>query len=350
MKILLVSPKMEKPNGGIATWTNIYLDSCSDVGIEPFVLNTEPIGKRADNGNAKRNFLDEIVRTRRIFKDLRALLKRDTYDVAHINSSCGKFGLIRDYMVAKRIKEKQPNTKIVLHFHCDVPYQVKNKTSEKYLQKLLGISDKNLVLCENSKKYLEEKFSAESIKVPNFVNEDIVTKGCREVSASIKKAFFVGRISTAKGAREIYEIANRFPEISFELAGNVSVQVTEWKKPDNIILLGLLSHSDVLAKMDEADIFLFPTHSEGFSMALAEAMSRGLPTVTTDVGANKDMIEYKGGVIVSVGDVDAMQNAINSIIEKNVREQMSKWSVQKVRDCYLTQRVMKSFAEIYKEC
>lgn len=85
-------------------------------------------------------------------------------------------------------------------------------------------------------------------------------------------------------------------------------------------------------------------------MALAEAMSRGLPTVTTDVGANKDMIEYKGGVIVSVGDVDAMQNAINSIMEKNVREQMSKWSVQKVRDCYLTQTVMKSFAEIYKEC
>ena len=116
MKVLLVSPKMEKSNGGIATWTNIYLDSCSDAGIEPFVLNTEPIGKRASNGAAKRNLLDEIVRTRRIFKNLRSLLRESAYDVAHVNSSCGKFGLIRDYMVAKRIKKKQPNIKIVLHF------------------------------------------------------------------------------------------------------------------------------------------------------------------------------------------------------------------------------------------
>ena len=83
-------------------------------------------------------------------------------------------------------------------------------------------------------------------------------------------------------------------------------------------------------------------------MALAEAMARGLPAVTTDVGANKDMLEDKGGKVVKVSDIDAMQNAINDCSPKEVREQMSSWSITKVKTHYLTQKVMELFEEIYK--
>lgn len=348
MKVLLVSPKMKKSNGGIATWTNIYLTSCSDVGIDAAVLNTEPIGARAVNGSAKRNLIDEIVRTKGIFKSLKTLLKKDKYDVAHINTSCGKFGLIRDYMVAKKIRRKQPSVKIISHFHCDIPYQIHGKISEKYLSKLLAVSDKNLVLCENSKLYLKNKFSCESLKVPNFVDESLLAQNTKIINENIKKLFFVGRVSVAKGAKEIYELARRFPDFDFELVGAVSPDVSDWKKPENVHLLGLMPHEEVLKKMDEADLFLFPTHTEGFSMALAEAMARGLPTVTTDVGANKDMLEDKGGKVVKVGDIDAMQRAINECLPLEVRAQMSSWSIRKVKDFYLTPEVMKNFTEIYK--
>ena len=50
MKVLLVSPQMEKSNGEIATWTNIYLAHCSENNIEPTVLNTATVGARAKNG------------------------------------------------------------------------------------------------------------------------------------------------------------------------------------------------------------------------------------------------------------------------------------------------------------
>ena len=101
--------------------------------------------------------------------------------------------------------------------------------------------------------------------------------------------------------------------------------------------------------MDEADIFIFPTHSEGFSMALAEAMSRGLPAVATDVGANKDMLEDNGGVVVNVRDIDAMEKAITSISDGRSRYEMSCWSLKKVRDLYETNEVMKLFTKIYKD-
>ena len=75
MKVLLVSPKMENPNGGIAVWTDIYLNHIEKVGVDCDLLNIAPMGKRAVNGNAKRNFFVEIKRTLRIFKNLSELEK-----------------------------------------------------------------------------------------------------------------------------------------------------------------------------------------------------------------------------------------------------------------------------------
>ena len=84
----------------------------------------------------------------------------------------------------------------------------------------------------------------------------------------------------------------------------------------NVKLLGAIEQKDVQGLLDSADVFLFPTRSEGFSMALTEAMARGIPIITTRVGANLEMIEEYGGVGVSVGDVTGIVQAIEKL--KNV--------------------------------
>lgn len=43
--------------------------------------------------------------------------------------------------------------------------------------------------------------------------------------------------------------------------------------------------------LDQAGVFVFPSHSEGFVNALLEATARGVPIITTPVRANADMIE-----------------------------------------------------------
>ena len=105
MKLLLVSVKSEVSRGGIAVWTDRYLSQCKTHGINCTLINTEAVGKRAEQGTAKRSLRDEFVRTRRIFKDLEGALKTD-FDAAHLNTSCGTFGLFRDYFIARKIKRK----------------------------------------------------------------------------------------------------------------------------------------------------------------------------------------------------------------------------------------------------
>ena len=344
MKVLLISPKNKDAKGGIAIWTEHYLNGLSALGKNYDLVNTATVGKRSVNLSAKRNLKDEWTRTHRIMADLTTMLKNNKYNVAHLNTSIGVFGIIRDYYIAKRIvKKKIP---LVVHFHCDIPFWTTNPIIKYYLKKLLNISKRNFVLCENSKKYLKDMFGVDSIKVPNFIEEELIVPN-KLINGEIKKVFFVGRGSLNKGAKEIYALAEKFPSIKFELAGEVSQEVANWSQPSNLYLLGPQSHEELLIYLDTSDLFFFPSHTEGFSMALLESMARGVPSIATDVGANLDMLENKGGIVVKAGDLNAMEEGFKKLSDPTIRKEMSVWCINKVLNNYITNRVMEGLLEQY---
>lgn len=347
MKILLISPKMEKPNGGIAVWTNEYLAWCEKNGVDCHVVNTAAIGTRAEDGNAKRNYLDEFKRSRDIFKQIKKALKNNSFDVVHLNSSCGTFGIIRDYFSAKIIQSKFPRLRLITHFHCDIPYQIGNPVSLYFLKKLVAVSAKNLVLCRNSQQYLKNLCGVDSTLIPNFIAKEMVATESKKISKRLKTVFYVGRVEKAKGMGELFSAARDFPEIRFELAGAVSGEMKQTVKSDNVILLGAVPHEKVLEYMDRSDMFVFPSHSEGFSVALLESMSRGLPCIATDVGANSDMLEGGCGIVVSAKDVSALKGAIEKMQSPEQRKAMSCACIEKVKNHYTLDRVMKRIIEIY---
>ena len=331
MNVLLVSVKSEISKGGIAVWTDCYLNGCKKNNIDCSLVNTATIGKGAVQGTSGRNLKDELARTLKIRKELKKKLSEKMFDVAHFNTNIGLFGIIRDYYLLSLIHKKK--IPIVLHFHCDIPYWVNNRIIKHYLKESLKLTKVNFVLCENSKRYLDENFNAASIKIPNFVDDSLLIES-RDVKKKVEKIFFVGRITRMKGAKEIFALAEMFPDITFELVGEVSGEVATWSKPTNIVFAGIMSHDEVISHMDDADVFLFPSHTEGFSLALAEAMARGLHVIATDVGANRDMIEDKGGVIADIGDTVAMEAALVRFFDADVRKTMSEWNVEKAKSNY----------------
>ena len=154
MKVLLITVKSQVSKGGIASWTEGFLTGCQKKEMEIDIVNTEVIGDRLNKLTSGRNFWDEYKRTTRILSDLRKMLKRKTtYDVVHLNTSCGTFGIIRDLLIARYVKKKK--IPLVTHYHCDIPYWIKKIYSKWALTKLAKLSEKNIVLCENSKKYLK---------------------------------------------------------------------------------------------------------------------------------------------------------------------------------------------------
>lgn len=347
IKLLLASPKTEESKGGIAVWTDAFLENCEQYGISCDLLNLATIGKRAKQGNSKRNFRDEFIRTKNIFRHLRAMVHAQAYDVAHINTSCGTFGLIRDYLTVRKIKKKQPLCKTIVHFHCDIQVQCASKLSRFFLSKILKKSNRILVLNQRNVDYLYNNYGVSSTVIPNFIDEAMVRSETKIISSEMKEAVFVGYVRPEKGIRELYEAAKGLPQITFRLIGEIHEDVMGWDKPANVILCGKKKHSDILLEIDKADVFIFLSHSEGFSIALLESMARGLPCIATDVGANAEMLENKGGVIVSVGDISAIFSAFKAIETTQIREKMSLWNIEKVKSNYITKQVIKYLEMIY---
>ena len=54
---------------------------------------------------------------------------------------------------------------------------------------------------------------------------------------------------------------------------------------------------------------------------------------------NAEMIENKGGFVVSVGDVEAMASAFDAMQNPAMRRNMSAWNIEKVRSCYTVEAV-----------
>lgn len=340
MNILLISAKKAAVVGGIAVWTEHYLSKCRQHAINCTLVNTEKGTEKIFGG------WSEIARTKRIMSDLSQALSTNAFDVAHLNTSCGPLGLFRDCLIANKIKKS--GVPVATHYHCDIPNWINNPISRLALKKLAKRSDLNFVLCENSRVYLKQ-FGIDSVKVPNFIDWQVITDKPKETRDTFSRIFFVGRISVPKGAEEIYELARRFPDKLFALAGGIVPPVDTWEKPDNVQLMGRLTSDNIIRLLDQTDLFLFPSHSEGFSLALMEAMARGVPCLAFDsVGANEDMLSDNCGVTVPFGDVDALEQAIRDLEDPEKRKNISENAVRRVREHYTADAVMSLFKSLYE--
>ncbi len=347
MKILLVSP-LPPPEGGIAIWTTQYLNYCKKNNIDVSIVNIAVTGKRSKKINDKRSVTDEIKRTLSIVSDLKKKLKSFRPEYVHINSACAKFGLIRDaacVFLAKRF-----NVKIILHFRCTVQDKLGDgKLRNNLFRKMVSKADLVLTLNTLSEKFVKNSVnSVQVVTVPNFigVTEKLDTFN---ISDSVKNVIYVGHVQFDKGVREIFKTAEAFPSKHFILAGPVSKEVENLKHTENVELLGRVEHSKVLNLMRSSDVFLFPSYTEGFSNALVEAMLCGLPIIASEVGANADMLENKGGYLVPAENYKEIITAVNMIEDKSIRQNMSLWNQKKVFDKYRVDIVMEQLLSIYSQ-
>lgn len=345
LRVLLISP-LPPPAGGIATWTEQYIQWTKNRKINIDIVNSAVIGRRAQKINSNTNFLEEIERTKSIVKELRTKIDKFKPQIIHLNTPCGKFGIVRDFICAQiAIKN---SVKLIVHYRCNIEDQVhKSFVSRFFLKRLSNIADLNLVLNSSSSQYLMQGNQRNSILIANFINESFALDRSKSITTDIKIISFVGHVQRAKGILEIIHAAKELPEITFKIAGPISGEISKIEKPKNMVFLGVLSKQEVKILLQESDLFLFPTYTEGFANALLEAMAVGLPIITTPVGANVDMLESMGGVIVEVGNSKDIVDAIYSIKSPVDRTRMSEWNLNKVKNEYTIDKVMEKLMLIY---
>jgi glycosyltransferase involved in cell wall biosynthesis len=106
-----------------------------------------------------------------------------------------------------------------------------------------------------------------------------------------------------------------------------------------VSLVGDLDAATLAGCYDEADLFVLATLHETYGMAVAEALARGLPVVSSATGAIPDLVSDEAGLLVRPGDPGALTDALSQVLgdarlrarlaagARRVRDRLPTWDV-----------------------
>ena len=131
-----------------------------------------------------------------------------------------------------------------------------------------------------------------------------------------------GSLIVRKGQRFLLEAVHRlqtrglYVQVSF--AGNgherdaLLAQTQVLGLSEQVTFLGNVDHAALLDSYSEGryDAFVLPSLHEGISIALIEAMSRGLPAIATDVGGTRELLTEGSGQLIPAADTDSLVQAL----------------------------------------
>lgn len=138
---------------------------------------------------------------------------------------------------------------------------------------------------------------------------------------------FVGWFNERKGILRVTEALKRCdgtPIYSFLIGSG-----EQDPKVDNILFKGRLMHEQIPEYLNAADVFVLPTLREGCCNAVVEAMSCGLPIISSNLPFNWDVLNDTNSIMIDPTNIDDIAYAIS--ILRNDKEKRKKLSEGAVR-------------------
>ena len=124
---------------------------------------------------------------------------------------------------------------------------------------------------------------------------------------------FVGQCSLRKGIPLLLEAwrAAGLKHARLQLVGNWQLAEAKQKSlPPRVEWTGPVSRDMLRDYYDRADIFVFPSYFEGRALVVGEALSSGLPVLTTPASGAEDLIDDTCGRLVPTGNYDALVESL----------------------------------------
>lgn len=160
------------------------------------------------------------------------------------------------------------------------------------------------------------------------------------------KLLFIGRNERRKAYIEICNSIMKITDISleFHFIGPFSDDEKLYSNNHKIIYHGLIK--DNLKKrniIDQCDILLCPSYSEGMPNVILESMSRGLSIIASNVGAVSELVNYKNGVLLDSNTSDDILNAIVKLLNLSNEDflKMRLVSIDKIEVKYVWSKLIK---------
>ncbi|MDJ0680783.1 MAG: glycosyltransferase [Xenococcaceae cyanobacterium MO_167.B52] len=280
--------------------------------------------KHASTWDGKNNTF--ILFTRALIFFLEKLLKGQV-DLVHIHVSEGGSVVRKSILALLAFAFSKP---VIMHTHgCEFHlfYNKLPRTIKQLLNKVFQNCACLIVLSKSWKNIYIEQCNLKVNQVKVLYNPVAVPQSVYDRTNLDKITFlFLGKINQRKGIFDLLHALAMLPSVTRNkiraiLAGSGEIEKAEaLAKELNIESLvefpgwvNIKQRDDFLA---QANVFVLPSYNEGLPMALLEAMSWGLPVVTTPVGGITEVVtHYKTGLLVQPGSIQELAASMQILID-----------------------------------
>lgn len=247
------------------------------------------------------------------------------------------------------------NTVVTVHGleyeHCPESYGLYSRWFHRFfVKKSCKWASKIIAISKNTRKDLLEIYKADKKKI------EIVYNGFLRIDDNFKKIrpkklkaqderfiFFVSRLEERKnimGILEAFKILkseHSYPG-KLVMAGKpgrgyekFKAKVKEYKLQREVVETGFVSEEEKWWLMENTEIFMFPSLSEGFGFPVVEAQNVGTPVVTSDIGP-LDEVAGNDEILVDPNDPEEIAKIANKIAtEKTFKESVIEKGTKNVK-------------------
>lgn len=245
----------------------------------------------------------------------------------------------------------------------------------------------NLIAKRDLKNAAEIHFTAESEKeeylkaglpfkkaiiVPNplgFQSNDIVSRYIDfrrkfGIEKDKKVVLFLGRLNWKKGLDTLIpafsQVIKKEPKAVLVIVGpdnenykkQVELEIRNWKLEidKDVIFTGVLTGNNKISAFQGGDIFILPSYSENFGMAVIEAMYFGLPVIITKyVGVAPYVSKSQAGIVIEKDEKELSEAILKILNNQNLARQMGEKGKYLVETEFSPDSVAEKFLKLYNE-
>ena len=344
MKILIVisTPEMggaQRVSFNLAKWVNGH----SDDGVSIVAL-----GKTKRNAyNTTGYDYEELQKGNRILQ-LRAIIKRKSPDVV-LTMGVPLALYTIPALIGLRVKH-------VISERNDPAHFAGKKTTRIFSRFLMRFADGYVFQTKQAQAYYCNNIRKRSVVIHNPLYDVPQTENERGLKRN--EIVSVGRLNKQKNQKLLIsafeDIHKVFPTFRLIIYGegperqNLEKYIKELNLDKYILLPG--SVNDILDRIRDSYMFVMTSDFEGMPNALMEAMSIGLPCISTDCpcGGPFELIDdKKNGRLIPVGDKDALIKVTKEMIENNINAEEMGEEARKICETHSLNRICNEWRDYF---
>lgn len=254
--------------------------------------------------------------------------------------------------------------KIILHMHGaefkEFYQNSKNEVKSKII-KLLTRADVVLVLGKQWQEYvlgLDKNINAIILKNSVNTTNEIIIKSEKNINilflaVLIERKGILDLIEAAKLIKDENKLSNF--KLNFIIAGSGEEEqkcrdmVNSYELDNQFKFVGWVNGDQKKQLLKESNIFVLPSYNEGLPVAILEAMSYGIPVISTNVGSIEEAIKHEyNGFIHSPGDINMLKEYIvNLVVDSRKWNEFSENSKKIIDKEYDSKAYFKNIESIY---